>query len=257
MMASVDLNADMGESFGPWVMGNDEALLAIVSSANIACGFHAGDPDVMETTMKAAALRGVGIGAHPGFDDLQGFGRRRITLPPATLTNLITYQIGAAQALAASVGSEVRHVKLHGAMSNMAGEDEAMALTCFEAIVSAAPQSTIMILPGTAHETATRKLGCKVACEIFADRAYNDDGSLVDRSLPGAVIDDPHAAAERTVAMVKAGAIRSQSGKLIPVRIDTICCHGDTPGAVDVAKAVRRGLEAEGMTVQKLRGAPL
>lgn len=257
MGKTVDLNADMGESFGPWVMGNDLALLDIVTSANIACGLHAGDWDVMARTMRAAQKRGVGIGAHPGFADLQGFGRQRITLRPESLANLVRYQIGAAQAMARAEGAELRHVKLHGAMANMAAEDEAMARTCYEAVLGVAPEITIMVLAGTAQQDAASALGCKIACEIFADRAYNDDATLVDRSLPGAVIHDPSDAAMRVLNMVQAGAIITTSGAHLPTRIDTICLHGDTPEAVEIARAVREKLEGQGVMLAPLKGAPL
>ena len=251
MNTTVDLNADLGESFGPWVMGNDLALLDVVSSANIACGFHAGDADVMAKTMAAAHLCGVGIGAHPGFDDLQGFGRQRTQLSSASLGNLVQYQLGAALAMAQAQGANVRHLKLHGAMANMAAEDKAMALTCYRAALAVAPDIIIMVLAGTAQQAAATELGCKMACEIFADRAYNDDATLVDRSLPGAVIHDAALAAKRMVAMVQAGAIITESGKHIPTRIDTICLHGDTPEAVDIAIATRTALEAAGVTISQ------
>ena len=249
MTQTVDLNADMGESFGPWVMGNDLALLDIVTSANIACGFHAGDPDVMAHTMAAASERGVGIGAHPGFADLQGFGRQRMSLPGESLANLIRYQVGAAQGMARALGTDVRHLKLHGALANMASEDKAMALTCYRAALSVAPEIIIMVLAGTAQEAAVRDLGCAAACEIFADRAYNDDATLVDRKLPGAVIHDAALAAGRMVDMVRAGAIITENGKHIRTRIDTICFHGDTPDAVDIAGSVRAALEGAGVRV--------
>lgn len=257
MTTTVDLNADMGESFGPWNMGNDAALLDIVTSANIACGLHAGDWDVMAATMRAAAARGVGIGAHPGFADLQGFGRRRMNLPPTSLGNLIRYQLGAAQAMAQAAGSTVRHLKLHGALANMASEDKAMAIACYEAALSVAPDITIMVLAGTAQQAAAADLGCKTACEVFADRAYNDDATLVDRSEPGAVIHDPATAAARMVAMVQAGAIITESGKRIPTRIDTICLHGDTPAAVEIARAVRHALAGHGITLARFQGSAL
>lgn len=257
MTNSVDLNADMGESFGPWVMGDDLALLDVVTSANIACGMHAGDPDVMAKTMRAAAERGVGIGAHPGFADLQGFGRQRISLPPETLANLVRYQLGAAQAIARANGAVVRHLKLHGALANMASEDKEMALSCYHAVLSVDPDVIIMVLAGTAQEAAVREIGCRSACEIFADRAYNDDATLVDRRLPGAMIHDPDLAARRMVDMVKAGAILTKSGKVIPTRIDTICLHGDTAEAVAIARQTRAGLEAAGITVRQFDGARL
>lgn len=257
MTKTVDLNADMGESFGPWVMGNDTALLDIVSSANIACGFHAGDPDVMAITIGHAHTRGVGIGAHPGFDDLQGFGRQRMALSPTSLGNLVKYQLGAALAMARAQGAEVRHLKLHGAMANMAAENEDMALTCYRAALSIAPDIIIMVLAGTAQQAAAAELGCKTACEIFADRAYNDDATLVDRSLDGAVIHDAKYAAKRMVDMVQAGAIITQSGKHIPTRIDTICLHGDTAEAVDIAAATRDALSKAGISIAQFTGDPL
>ena len=256
-MTSVDLNADMGESFGPWTMGDDLSLLDIVTSANIACGFHAGDPDVMARTMAAAHKRGVGIGAHPGFADLQGFGRQRMKLAPESLANLIRYQVGAALAMAGAVGGAMRHMKLHGAMANMAAEDKAMALTCYRAALSVAPDAIIMVLAGTAQQAAVKELGCRAACEIFADRAYNDDATLVDRSLPGAVIHDAARAANRMVEMVGAGAIITESGKRIPTRIDTICLHGDTAEAVEIARATRGALEGAGISVAQFGGATL
>lgn len=254
MTLSVDLNADMGESFGPWVMGDDAALLEVITSANIACGQHAGDWDVMAHTMRAAAARGVGIGAHPGFPDLQGFGRRRMDLPFESLGNLVRYQLGAAQALARANGAAVRHLKLHGALANMASEDRAMARACYEAALSVAPDIIIMVLAGTAQQAAAADLGCATACEIFADRAYRDDATLVDRSQPGAVIHDPERAAARMVEMVRAGAIITESGKRIPTRIDTICLHGDTPTAVAIARAVRAALNAQGVALRRFEG---
>ena len=257
MALSVDLNADMGESFGAWKMGDDAALLDIVTSANIACGFHAGDWDVMAQTMAGAVEKGVGIGAHPGFPDLHGFGRQRMQLPQASLQNLVRYQVGAAQAMARAAGGEVRHLKLHGALANMASEDEAMARACYEAALSVAPDLIIMVLAGTAQQRAAKTLGCPVACEIFADRAYNDDATLVDRSLPGAVIHDPETAGTRMAEMVREGAIVTESGKRIATRIDTICLHGDTPTAVRIAAEVRRTLQDEGVGLARFQGAPV
>ena len=244
MSQSVDLNADMGESFGPWKMGNDAALLDIVSSANIACGFHAGDPDVMAQTMALAVKNGVGIGAHPGFADLQGFGRRKLHLSHAEVAHLVQYQIGAAQAMARAAGGQVRHLKLHGALSNMASVDADLARACYTAALDVAPDIVIMVLATTAMEDVVRDLGCPYAAEIFADRAYNDDATLVDRSLPGAMIHDADYAAKRIVNMVQKGAIIAESGKHIATRIDTICLHGDTQEAVEIATAVKRELNA-------------
>lgn len=254
MSLHVDLNADMGESFGPWVMGNDAALLKVVTSANVACGFHAGDWDVMAATMREAQENGVGIGAHPGFPDLQGFGRRRQDIPLKSLGNLVRYQVGAAQAMARSVGAEVRHLKLHGAMANMASENVEMARACYEAAVSVAPDIIVMVLAATAQQEAVEQIGCRWAGEIFADRAYNDDATLVDRSLPGAVIHDPDLAGKRMVEMVRAGAIITESGARIPAAIDTICLHGDGKTALEIAKSVRRSLEENNISVEMFTG---
>ena len=252
MSRKVDLNADMGEGFGPWPMGRDAELLEIISSANIACGFHAGDPEVMDKTMRLAVTKGVGIGAHPGFADLKGFGRRPLPLPHAEIANAVAYQLGAAQAMAKRAGGNVRHLKLHGALSNMASVDLALARACYEAALDVAPDIVIMVLAATAMEEVVRDLGCNWAGEIFADRAYNDDATLVDRSKPGAVLQDAATAAPRIVDMLKAGAIIADSGKHIPCKIDTICLHGDTPGAVELARGVRQHLMDAGMTIAKL-----
>lgn len=250
MTRVIDLNADMGESFGPWVMGRDAMLLDIITSANVACGFHAGDADVMAQTMRAAAARGVGIGAHPGFPDLQGFGRRRMMLPAETLGNIVRYQIGAAQAMARVAGTRVKHLKLHGAMANMTSEDIKMALTCYRAALEVDPNITIMVLAATAQEHAVRELGCSWVGEIFADRAYNNDATLVDRSLPNAMIHDPDYAAERILRMIDKGAIIAGDGTEIPTRIDTVCMHGDTAEAVEIAGSIRTRLEKAGVTVR-------
>ena len=257
MTLQIDLNADMGEGFGPWRMGDDAALLDVVTSANIACGMHAGDWDVMAATMRLAAARDVGIGAHPGFSDLQGFGRRRMSLPPDSLASLLHYQIGAAQAMARAAGAPLRHLKLHGALANMASEDKALALTCYRAARTVAPDITLMVLAGTAQESAARDLGGPAACEIFADRAYNDDATLVDRKLPGAVIHDAETAAARVVEMLRAGAIVTASGKHIATRIDTVCLHGDTPDAVAMSRAIRDALGGAGIAIARLTGAAL
>ncbi|MCV3271364.1 LamB/YcsF family protein [Roseobacter sinensis] len=253
-MTRVDLNADMGESFGPWVMGDDAALLQTVTSANIACGAHAGDPSVMARTMRIAMENGVGLGAHPGFADLQGFGRRRLNIPRAELQDLIRYQVAASVGVARALGGRVRHLKLHGALANMASEDEALARDCYEAALSVDPELIVMVLCATAQEEAVRALGCAFAGEIFADRAYNDDATLVDRSLEGAVIHDPELAGQRMVDMVRAGAILTASGKRIETSIDTICLHGDTPTAVQIARSVRGALEKAGVTVTQFEG---
>ncbi|PRD40224.1 UNVERIFIED_CONTAM: UPF0271 protein [Trichonephila clavipes] len=251
-MLKVDLNSDIGEGFGPWKIGDDAALMEVISSANIACGFHAGDPDVMAATMALAQRHGVGIGAHPGFADLQGFGRRRLALSAAEVANLVTYQLGAAQAMARAAGGRVRHLKLHGALSNMASEDAALARVCYEAALKVQPDLVIMVLAATAMEQVVRDLGCAWAGEIFADRAYADDATLVDRREPGAVLHDPAVISGRILTMLREGAIIADSGKRIPCRIDTICLHGDTAGALSIARGLRRDLEAAGVQIARL-----
>ena len=254
---TIDLNADMGESFGPWVMGNDAELLKVVTSANVACGFHAGDADTMAQTMQEAAKNGVGLGAHPGFADLQGFGRRRLSLSPRELANLVTYQLGAAQAMARAAGTKLRHLKLHGALANMASEDETIARACYEAALTIDPDLVIFTIAGTAQERVTRALGCTWAGEIFADRAYNDDATLVSRGEPGAVIHDPSEAADRVLAMLSEGALLAESGARIPAQIDTICLHGDGETALQMARHLKDRLIGEGYELAPAQGVRL
>lgn len=248
----IDLNADMAEGYGPWEMTDDPGLLRVITSANIACGFHAGDPDRMMAAMRGAVAAGVGIGAHPGFDDLRGFGRNRITVPRATLENQIRYQVAAAAGMARAAGGRLAHVKLHGALANMAAEDEALARACFAAALSVAPEARIMAIAASAQVRAAEALGVAWVGEIFADRAYRPDGLLVDRSQPGAVIHDAAVAAARVLAMLRAGAILPEAGDPIPTRIDTVCLHGDSPGAVAMAVSLRAALEGAGVTVAPL-----
>lgn len=255
MTLRIDLNSDLGESFGPWRMGEDEALLDIVSSANVACGMHAGDWDAMAAAMARAVERGVAVGAHPGFPDLQGFGRRPMRMEPESAGRLVQYQIGAAQAIARSVGAEVRHLKLHGALANMAAADATLARACFGAALKVAPELILLVQAGSAQAAVAKEIGARAACEIFADRAYNEDGSLVDRREEGAVIHDPEAAAAHVAEMIAAGAIVTRSGKRLPTRIDTVCLHGDTPGAAEAAKRIRENLTGRGFEVKAFEGA--
>ncbi len=257
MALSVDLNSDMGEGFGPWVMGDDASLLQIVTSANVACGFHAGDADTMATTMRTAVENGVGIGAHPGFPDLLGFGRRPMQVPLTTLANMVRYQVGAAQAMARAAGGTVRHVKLHGALSNMASVNADTARACYEAALDVAPDIIIVGLAATQMEEVCREMGCNWAGEIFADRAYNSDGTLVDRRLPGAMISDGDEAARRVAEMVRERAIITGDGQKLPTRIDTICVHGDSAAAVALATHVRDGLGSAGIQLELFAGSPL
>ena len=251
----IDLNCDMGEGFGPWPMGDDEAMLDIVSSANIACGFHAGDPSIMFRTAEIAKRKGVAIGAHPGFNDLHGFGRRMIRGDsPAEIERMIAYQIGAMQAVASLAGHKVTYVKAHGSLNNMANEDESLALAIARAIKGVDAGLVNVCMPGLLMEKASDRIGLPVAREIFADRTYEDDGTLTSRKKPGAVLHDPVAASERVLRMVQERAVVTTSGKRIPVEIDTICVHGDEPSAVAMARAVRAKLEENGIAIAPFAG---
>lgn len=252
MVSKVNLNADMGEGFGAYDIGDDEALLKIVRSANVACGFHAGDPVVMRRLALQAKAQGVSVGAHPAFNDLVGFGRRRIGMNPDELEYDVAYQIGALQAMARYAGLKVTHVKAHGALNNMAAEDRVMADAIGRAIKTVDPGLIYVVPGGSEMQKAGEGFGLKVACEGFADRTYEDDGNLTPRKIEGSVIRDPIAARERAVKMVREQAVISRSGGRIPLRIDSICVHGDEPSSVAVARAVRQGLEAAGIAVVPL-----
>lgn len=253
-MTTIDLNSDMGEGFGPWSMGDDEAMLDIVTSANIACGWHAGDPIIMHRTAEIAKAKGVAIGAHPGFGDLWGFGRRVIRGDSmADLEKQMAYQIGAMQALAALAGHRVTHVKTHGALGNLANDEEDIALAVGRAIKAIDPGLVYVVMPGLPTERAGEKLGLPMAREVFADRTYDDTGNLTSRKKPGAVIHDAEMAAERCLRMVADGEVMTVTGKRLKVAIDTICVHGDNPAAVAMARRVRERLEAAGVTVKPFR----
>ncbi len=250
-MTSVDLNCDMGESFGVWRMGDDRAMFDLITSANVACGFHAGDPQTMLTSACVAKEKGVALGAHPSFPDLQGFGRRRILgLTPRELTAMVAYQIGALQAIAALAGHRVTHVKPHGALYNMASESEEVAAAIARGIGDVDHDLIFVVLPATAMEAAGQKSGLSLAREVFADRAYEDDLTLVARGKSGAVIRDPAIVAERVLRMVRDQAVTTVSGEKVSVPVDTICIHGDTAGAVELAKAVRDRLTADGVQLR-------
>ncbi|MCI0466299.1 MAG: 5-oxoprolinase subunit PxpA [Beijerinckiaceae bacterium] len=248
-MRSVDLNCDCGEGFGAYLMGDDAAMLEIVTSVNVACGFHAGDPEIMARTFKAAKEREIAIGAHPGFPDLWGFGRRRLPFTTGEIERLIAYQLGAAAGLAAYVGAKLGHVKIHGALSNIAAEDDRVAAALARAVKAVAPGLVFLAPAGTELEAAGLAEGLAVAREIYADRAYTDTGLLADRSQLGAVLQDAGEAAGRIAAMISEGAIISMSGKRLPAKIDSICVHGDTPNAAAMAKAVRARLEQAGIAL--------
>lgn len=233
-LAKIDLNADIGEG-----IGDDAGIMRIISAANIACGLHAGSPDLMAQMVALARENAVEIGAHPGFDDRANFGRERMDLPESELRALIQYQIGALQAIARAQGGVVRYVKLHGALGNMAAEDEALAAICYQAALDIDPDIALYTIAETAQTRAARRLTHRVRSEIFADRAYDDRGLLVDRKLLGAVLHDPGEIVTRLRAMIASGSIIAQSGRHIRAPIDTICVHSDTKGALEIATAVR------------------
>jgi len=246
MGKKVNLNADLGESFGAWSMGADEQILPLIGSANLACGFHAGDPLVMRTTLRLAKRNGVSIGAHPAYPDLQGFGRRRMTIPADELEAIILYQIGALAGLARAEGTTVTHVKPHGALSNMACETEKLAETVARAI-KAHDSDLILLAPALSPlAEAGKGSGLKVVQEIFADRAYLDDGQLLPRSRPDAMIHGAEAALAHVEAMLTEGALVCASGKRLPTEIGSICVHGDGPDAIGIAKHLRQALAGKG-----------
>ena len=252
----VDLNCDMGESFGPWVMGDDAAMLDLITSANVACGFHAGDPQIMLKTASLAKEKGVAIGAHPGFHDIEGFGRREILgLSAREIETMIAYQIGAMQGIAALAGHEATFVKVHGALSNMAWKDDMIATALANAIKAVDPSLAFVVLPFSKLVPAGEKAGLRLINEAFADRAYEDDGLLVSRRKPGAVLHDPELVGERVLRMVSDQAITSASGKVMKLAIDTVCIHGDTPAAVSLARSVRQRLDHAKVKVAAFAGA--
>lgn len=248
-MPKIDLNCDLGESFGAYTIGLDADILPHISSANVACGFHASDPMVMAKTVALAKAAGVAVGAHPGYPDLQGFGRRNMTVPPKEVKSMVQYQIGALQAFCAANGVAMQHVKPHGAMYNMAGRDEAMAIAICEGILEVDKHLILMGLSGSQMLRAAEKAGLKAASEVFADRAYQDDGSLVPRGQPGAMIEDEDEAVARVIRMVKERLVTTNTGKDIPIRADSVCVHGDSPKALAFVRKIRSGLEAAGVSI--------
>jgi UPF0271 protein len=254
---TIDLNCDLGEGFGAWEMGNDAAMIELATSVNIACGFHAGDADTMHKTVGLAKARGVSIGAHPGYRDLHGFGRRPVAgLSSAEIENLVAYQIGALQAIATMAGHKVTHVKAHGALSNVACEDDMTARAIASAIKAVDRNLVFVVLANSKLVTAGDAAGLPLAHEVFADRAYEDDGSLMSRRKPGSVLHDPAMIAARVVRMVQDGAVIAASGKVMKMRTDTVCIHGDTPGAVGIAQGVRQALKEAGIEVSPFKTAP-
>ena len=254
-MLAIDLNSDLGESFGAWKMGDDAAMLDVVSSANVACGFHAGDPAGILKTLRAAAERGVAVGAHVGYRDLAGFGRRNMDPTSEELIGDVIYQIGALKGLAAAAGTRVTYVKPHGALYNTIALDARQAADVIDAILAVDPDLVLVALAGSPLIEQARTAGLAVVAEAFADRAYTAEGNLVSRREKGAVLHDPELVAERMVRMVREGVVELIDGKLTKIDAQTICVHGDSPGAVAMARRLRAVLEESGLAIQPFAGA--
>jgi len=248
-MKTIDLNCDMGEGFGAWKMGDDAALLDHVSSANIACGYHAGDPGTIHRTVRLAIEKGVAVGAHPSLRDLQGFGRRSMSVSSEETYDMVLYQIGALAGFATACGGKLMHVKPHGALYNMAAKDGKLAQAIAQAVKDFDPRLVLFGLAGSELVRAGEGAGLKTASEVFADRTYQSDGSLTPRAQPDSVIHDPEAAIAQVRRMLGEGRVRSQQGSDVAVKADTLCIHGDEPNAVEFAKSIRQALDADGVRV--------
>jgi UPF0271 protein len=245
----IDLNSDLGESFGNYKIGMDDQIIPLITSANIACGFHAGDPAVMKKTVALAVKNGTAIGAHPGYPDLVGFGRRKLAASPADVYAMIVYQVGALAAFAEAAGSKLQHVKPHGALYNTAAKDAALAEAIAQAVYDVDKDLILYAQPGTESIKAARKIGLKTACEVFADRSYQDDGSLTPRSQPGAMITDEAKSIAQVLSMVIDHKVTTLSGKVIPIEADSICVHGDGPKALAFVTKIRETLQAKGVEI--------
>ncbi len=248
-MARIDLNCDMGESYGAWHMGNDLEILDVVTSANVACGFHAGDPATMHRTVEAAFAKGVSVGAHPGLPDLQGFGRRTMAISAQEAYDLVVYQVSALAGFARALGGRLSHVKAHGALYNMAAKDPALSEAIARAVRDVDRELVLFGLAGSATVRAAQGMGLRAAGEVFADRTYQDDGSLTPRSRPDAMIEEVEAALAQVKRMVHEGIVRSTHGIDVRVQADTLCIHGDQPGALEFARRIRAELERGGVEV--------
>jgi len=248
----IDLNADVGESFGAYTIGDDAGLMKSITSANIAAGFHAGDPTVLRNTIRIAKAGGVAVGAHPGFPDLVGFGRRELNVTPSAAEDFVLYQIAAVAGVAAAEGAKMQHVKPHGALFNMAVRSAELSAAIARAVAAFDPSLILFGLPGSEILNAGRAAGLRVAAEAFADRAYDADGSLVSRRKPGSVIHDADAVVSRAVRMVKDRTVVALDGAVVKIEADTICIHGDTPGSDELAARLRAGLERAGVTVKAI-----
>lgn len=249
-MTSIDLNADLGEGFGRWQLTDDEHLLSVVTSANVACGFHAGDPVTMRRVCELAVARGVRIGAQVSYRDLAGFGRRAMDVPSAELTAEVAYQIGALEVFARAAGTRVSYVKPHGALYNRCVHDEEQAAAVVAGVLLADATLPVLGLPGSRLLEAARKAGLEAVTEAFADRAYTEEGTLVPRGQEGAVVTDPEAVVERSLGLARDHAVTARSGARIAVEARSLCLHGDTPGAVELARRVRECLESSGVRVE-------
>jgi len=248
-MKTIDLNCDMGESYGHWRMGDDAGVMPLVTSANIAAGFHGGDPATIRKTVRLAVDAGVAIGAHPSLPDLAGFGRRAMKITPQEAYDLVLYQAGAVEAFARAAGAKLHHVKCHGALYNMAANDEALSDAMARAVKDLGGSVMLYALSNSKMMQIGKQQGLHVAGEVFADRGYADDGTLAPRGRPGAMIEDAGEAVERALAMVEKGYVASLSGKPIPVSADTLCLHGDQPGAVTFAKAITKAFKEKGIEI--------
>jgi UPF0271 protein len=252
MSLRIDLNCDMGESFGPWVMGRDEAVMASATSINVACGFHAGDPGVMARTVRLAAERGVAVGAHPGFPDLQGFGRRAMAATAAEVRDMVLYQVGALAGFTRAAGIPLAHVKPHGALYNVAAADPLLARAIAQAVKDFDPALVLVGLAGSHLVSEAEALGLRAAAEVFADRSYEAGGGLTPRSMPGALVEDEDEAVARVLRMVLEGKVRTRQGEDLALRADTVCIHGDQPRAAAFAARIRAALTEAGADVRAL-----
>jgi UPF0271 protein len=251
----IDLNSDVGESFGAYRLGADADVMRSITSANVACGFHAGDPDVMRQTVRLARDNGVAVGAHPGFPDLAGFGRRELRASPSEVEHMVLYQIGALEAIARAEGVRLAHVKAHGALYNMAAADRSLADAIARAVRAFDRSLVLFGLPNSELVRAGDSAGLQVASEGFADRAYERDGTLAARSTAGSVLHDPDEVVRRAIRMVIDGSVVARDGTPLTFRVDTLCVHGDTPGAAELTRRLRAGLESHGIDVKSLAGA--
>lgn len=254
-MSGIDVNCDMGESFGPYAMGRDSEVMPHITSANVACGWHAGDPSVMDRTVALASRHGVAVGAHPGYPDLLGFGRRKLECSPEELTNYIVYQVGALQAFCRKHGAPLQHVKPHGALYHAVLQEEDLSRAVARAVLQVDPELILVTLAGPKGEKASsvyRETGVAVAREAFPDRAYNGDGTLVPRGNPGAVVEDPKEVVNRVHSLARDNAVRAATGETVHLEAQTVCVHGDTPTAVELVRGIEKRLFAEGLVVKPL-----